>query len=213
MSAHAAGARVRGLYAITPDTVDTADLTTRVGAALAGGVRLVQYRNKCAGPALRLEQARALKALCASRAALIVNDDVDIALAVDADGVHLGADDGLVTAARDRLGRDKLIGVSCYDSLERAHEAGRAGADHVAFGSFFASPTKPGAVRAPVTLLERAKRETGLPVVAIGGITLDNGAALVRAGADALAVISALFGVADIEARAVRFSRLFDTPA
>lgn len=212
MSVPAAGARVRGLYAVTPDSADTADLIARVDAALAGGVRLVQYRNKRAAPALRLEQARALKALCASRAALIVNDDVDIALAVDADGVHLGADDGSVAAARDRLGKDKLIGVSCYGSIERAHEAQRAGADHIAFGSFFASPTKPGAVRAPVTLLERAKRETGLPVVAIGGITLDNGGALIRAGADALAVISALFGAADIEACATRFTRLFEIP-
>lgn len=212
MSAQAAAARVHGLYAITPDIADTADLVTRVDAAIAGGVRLVQYRNKCAAPALKLEQARALKAMCASRAALIVNDDVDIALAVDADGVHLGADDGSITAARDRLGSAKLIGVSCYDSIERAHEARRAGADHVAFGSFYASPTKPGAVHAPVSLLERAKRETGLPVVAIGGITLDNGAALIRAGADALAVISALFGVADIEACAARFTRLFEIP-
>ena len=212
MSARAAGARVAGLYAITPDLANTTDLIARVAAAIAGGARLVQYRNKSAEPSLRLEQARALKALCASRAALVVNDDVDIALAVDADGVHLGADDGSVAAARDRLGKDKLIGVSCYDSIERAHEAQRAGADHVAFGSFFASPTKPGAVRAPLTLLEQAKRETGLPVVAIGGITLDNGAVLIRAGADALAVISALFEVADIEARAARFTRLFDTP-
>ena len=128
MSAHAlAGTHVRGLYAVTPDSADTADLITRVDAAIAGGVRLVQYRNKCALPALRLEQARALKALCASRATLIVNDDVDIALAVDADGVHLGADDGSVIAARERLGSDKLIGVSCYDSVERALEAKRAG--------------------------------------------------------------------------------------
>lgn len=212
MSAHAAAARVRGLYAITPDIADTADLVTRVGSAIAGGVRLVQYRNKGAAPALRLEQARALKALCAPRATLIVNDDVDIALEVDADGVHLGADDGSITSARDRLGSAKLIGASCYDSIERAHEAKRAGADHIAFGSFYASPTKPGAVRPPVTLLQRAKRETGLPVVAIGGITLDNGGDLIRAGADALAVISALFSAADIEACATRFTRLFEIP-
>lgn len=212
MSAHAARLRVRGLYAITPDALDTANLVASVGAAIEGGVRLVQYRNKRAGSALRLEQSHALNALCVARGAtLIVNDHVDVALAAAADGVHLGGEDGSVAAARERLGVDKLIGVSCYDSIERAHEAKRAGADHVAFGSFFASPTKPGAVRAPIELLERAKREIGLPLVAIGGITLDNGAELIRAGADALAVISALFDAPDIASAAAKFTRLFDS--
>ena len=202
---------MHGPYAITPDCADTADLARRVSAAIDGGVRLVQYRNKRAAPGLRLDQARALRALCSAHGAtLIVNDDVDIALASDADGVHLGADDGCVAAARDRLGADKLIGVSCYDSIERAHEAKRAGADHVAFGSFFASQTKPAALRAPISLLERAKREVELPLVAIGGITLENGGALVRAGADALAGISALFEAADVAATAARFQHLFD---
>lgn len=214
MSTRAARLRVRGLYAITPDALDTAKLLAGVSAAIAGGVRLVQYRNKGGASALRLEQARALKTLCSTRdAALIVNDDVDIALASDADGVHLGGEDGSVAAARERLGADKLIGVSCYGSIERGHVAKRAGADHVAFGSFFASRTKPGAVRAPIALLERAKQEIDLPLVAIGGITPENGAELIRAGADALAAISALFDAPDVAARAAQFVRLFDSAA
>lgn len=214
MSTEAARLRVCGLYAVTPDIADTADLVWKVSAAIQGGVQLVQYRNKRADPGLRLEQAHALKALCHARGAtLIVNDHVDVALASDADGVHLGGDDGPVAAAREQLGSDKLIGVSCYDSIARAHEAKRAGADHLAFGSFFASATKPGAVRAPVDLLERARREIGLPLVAIGGITLENSVALIRAGADALAVISALFDAPDVAATAARFTRSFDSAA
>lgn len=201
---------ISGLYAVTPDGDDTPALIAAVETALAGGARLLQYRNKSADPALRLTQARALLALCRKyRASFIVNDHLDLALAVNADGLHLGADDGSLAAARAQLGPARLLGASCYDRLELALEAERLGADYVAFGSFFTSSVKPGAVRAPLTLLREAKRRLSVPVVAIGGITLENAPRLIAAGADGVAVISALFGADDVELAARRFSALF----
>jgi thiamine-phosphate pyrophosphorylase len=202
--------RVAGLYAVTPDTPDTAALAAMVEAALAGGARLVQYRNKSAAPELRLEQARALKRLCARAGApFLVNDHLELALAVDADGLHLGGGDGPLAEARARLGPGRLLGASCYNRLELAHAAAAAGADYIAFGSFFASRVKPGAVAAPLALLAEARRALALPVVAIGGITLDNAPSLIRAGAQALAVISALFAARDVAHAARQFDRLF----
>lgn len=206
-----AAGRVRGLYAVTPDLEDTALLAARVEAAVQGGARLVQYRNKPASSALKLEQARALKSICQLHgAALIVNDDVEVAVAVDADGVHLGRDDHFGPEVRRRLGPGKLIGVSCYRSIERARDAVKDGADHVAFGGFYPSQVKPSATRAPLDILTQAKAELGVPVVAIGGITAENGGALVAAGADALAVITALFSAPDVRAAAGAFRPLFD---
>jgi len=201
---------INGLYAVTPDLADTALLLTRTRAALAGGTRLLQYRNKTAGEHLRREQASALRKLCQRRgAALIINDHVELACEIGADGAHIGVDDMSVAAARARLGRGKLIGVSCYNDLQRALSAASQGADYVAFGSFFASPSKPGALRAPLSILRAAQQQVALPVVAIGGITLDNAGELVHAGADAVAVISALFTAPDIEVAARKFCRLF----
>lgn len=201
---------IRGLYAVTPDIAETAVLIEKVGAAIDGGVRLVQYRNKTASPTLRIEQAQALSLLCSRRgAALIVNDHVDIAHAAGADGVHLGGDDGGVGSARALLGAGKLIGVSCYASVERARDAANEGADYIAFGSFFPSRVKPGAVRASIDLLALAKRELTLPIVAIGGITPDNAAALVAAGADAVAVISAVFDTDGVCRAAAAFAPVF----
>jgi thiamine-phosphate pyrophosphorylase len=202
--------KLKGLYAVTPDLADTADLLRRTGRALEGGAVLVQYRNKPAGAALRREQARALLGLCRRHGVpLIVNDDLPLALDIGADGAHLGREDGDLAAARAALGPEKLLGVSCYDEMERAREARRIGADYIAFGSFFASPTKPAAVRAPLTLLAEARNELGLPVCAIGGITLENSPQLIAAGADLLAVISDLFEAPDIAARATAYTSLF----
>ena len=210
MSPEHARRAVCGLYAVTADTNDTHALVRDVGAAIAGGAKLVQYRNKIAAPALRHEQAAALTAFCTSRgAALIVNDFVEVARAVGAHGVHIGKDDGALENARVMLGPDKLVGVSCYRSLELAQAAQDGGADYVAFGSFFPSQVKPGAVRAPIELLLEARRKLTVPVVAIGGITADNGGQLVAAGADALAVITAVFGAADVKSAARAFSPLF----
>jgi thiamine-phosphate pyrophosphorylase len=202
--------RISGLYAVTPETPDTDWLAARVEAVLAGGARVVQYRNKSADRQLRGRQAGRLLGLCrAHRALLIVNDDVDLARALDADGVHLGREDQSLAAARAALGAGRLLGVSCYDSLARALAARELGADYVAFGSFFPSSIKPEAVRAPVELLRAARAALELPIVAIGGITPDNGAALLDAGADGLAVISALFGVPDSLSAAQSFAGLF----
>lgn len=199
-----------GLYAVTPDLADTTDLLRRVGQALLGGLRLLQYRNKPAAAALRREQAGALLALCRAQGVpLVINDDLQLALEIGADGAHLGREDGDLAAARAALGPGKLLGISCYDDIGRAREAKRVGADYVAFGSFFASPTKPAAVRAPLTLLGAAKAELGLPVCAIGGITLQNAPQLIAAGADLLAVITDLFEAPDIRARAAAYTSLF----
>lgn len=202
--------RMRGLYAVTPDEPDSARLTALVRCALAGGARILQYRNKSADAALRREQAIALRALCREHgAALIINDDLDLALAVDADGLHLGGEDGSLAAARARLGPNKLLGASCYSRIENAERAITEGADHIAFGSFFVSTVKPGAVRSQPSLLTEAKEKFGVPVVAIGGITLDNAPQLIAAGADSVAVISALFGAPDVTQAARNFSVLF----
>jgi thiamine-phosphate pyrophosphorylase len=190
-NARAAG--IAGLYAVTPDIADTALLVRMVDAAIRGGATVVQYRNKSADAALRLAQGRALARLPAMRdALLIVNDDAAVAAAVGADGVHLGCDDAAIGTARAIVGSGRLIGVSCYDDLSRARSAVAAGADYVAFGSFFASTTKPAARRADRTLLASA-RALGVPVVAIGGITAANARELFEAGADAVAVITDVF--------------------
>jgi thiamine-phosphate pyrophosphorylase len=200
----------RGLYALTPDEPDTSRLVRQVRAALAGGAAAVQYRSKAAPGALRRAQAAAVLACCrAAGVPLIVNDDLALAEAVGADGVHLGRDDGDLGAARRRLGPGRLLGASCYNRLELAREACAAGADYVAFGAAFASPTKPAAVRAPLELYRDARRVLDVPIVAIGGITVENAPALVAAGVDALAVISALFDAVDVEGRARGFHRLF----
>jgi len=209
MTNHNRNSSIKGLYAITPDAADTVELLRKVRLALLGGARVLQYRNKAADAALRLEQARALRELTHQfSVSLIVNDDAMLAQQVDADGVHLGGEDGSVAAARAVLGSAKLIGVSCYNHMALAHEAARQGADYVAFGSFFASLVKPGAVAASLDLLRQARREIALPQVAIGGITVHNGVQLLEAGADALAVISAVFGAADIRDAARQFANL-----
>jgi len=185
--------QLRGLYAITPDIVDIGVLVAKVEAAIAGGAQAIQYRNKAAPMPLRRKQAAMLARVCGGGGALfIVNDDVALAREVGAAGVHLGEDDVDLARARDSLGEEMLIGVSCYNDIARARRLVAEGADYIAFGSFHASSTKPGARRAEPTLLRRA-RSLHVPVVAIGGITAANGRELVAAGADALAVISAVF--------------------
>ena len=197
----------RGLYAITDGP--RPDLLAAVKAALRGGVALLQYRDKTADSARRAFEARALRELCARfEIPFIVNDDVELALAAGADGVHLGEDDGDIAAARARLGAGAIIGVSCYDSPARARRLAAAGADYLAFGAFFPSPTKPNARRATPEMLREAK-PLGLPLVAIGGVTPDNARPLIDAGADFLAVISGIFAQADPEAAARRYAVMY----
>jgi thiamine-phosphate pyrophosphorylase len=191
--------KLRGLYAITPEAADTVE---KVRLALEGGVALLQYRRKRRD----LGEARAVAALARRHGVpLIVNDDIELALELDADGVHLGRDDGELGAARARRG-GRVLGASCYDDPELARRAVAAGADYVAFGSVFASPTKPAAVRAPLALFAT---RLGVPLCAIGGITLENAPRALGAGADLLAVVSDLFDAPDIRARAAQYQGLF----
>ena len=200
--------KLRGLYAITPDSSDTAVLLAKVRSALQGGIAVLQYRNKFAGVVQRRAEVLALLGMCRRRGVpFIVNDDLQLALECGADGVHLGSEDGELRDARQKLGV-KLLGASCYDRIELAERAVAAGADYVAFGSVFPSSTKPDAARSPLELFSRA-RAFGVPLVAIGGITLDNAAQVVRAGADCVAVIADLFDAPDIAGRARAYGALF----
>ncbi len=202
--------QIAGLYAITPDEADTGILERKVRQALSGGARIVQYRNKSADAALKRKQSERLLALCrAAGVPLIVNDDLELAVAIDADGVHLGRGDGGLAEARAKLGARMLLGVSCYDRIELAVSARQQGADYVAFGTAFPSSTKPAAVGAPPALYGEAKMRIDLPIVAIGGLTPDNAHTVIEAGADAIAVISALFDAPDVAAAARKFRRLF----
>lgn len=202
---------LRGLYALTDSTLMTDEnMLSAVEQALRGGAHLVQYRDKSPGLPRRRRQAQALLQLCHDHdVRLLINDDVGLAQDIGADGVHLGLGDTPIDEARMRLGPRALIGVSCYSSLPRALAASRAGADYVAFGSFFRSSTKPEAPPAPLQLLQDARRQLSVPVCAIGGITPDNGAVLLHNGADMLAAISGLFAQPDIRTAAQRYARLF----
>ena len=193
--------KLRGLYAITPEGGDV-ERSTRL--ALEGGVALLQYRQKKRDLGL----ARAIVRMARGfRVPVIINDDLELALELGADGAHLGRDDGDLGAARKRL-RGRLLGASCYNDAALGQAAVRAGADYIAFGSVFPSPTKPAAVRAPLSLFTEGRR-LGVPLAAIGGITLDNAREAVAAGADLLAVITDLFEAPDIRQRARDYGKLF----
>lgn len=198
-----------GVYLLTPDTLDTTALLAATQAALAAGVRWLQYRNKVAPTAVRREQARALRDLTRMHGAgLIVNDDAQLAAEVQADGVHVGRDDGSVADARAHVGATAVVGVSAYDAFDRAQAAWLSGADYVAFGSVFGSAVKPFAVRAPLDLLTRARRG-GMHVVAIGGIDASNIGDVAVAGAHAAALISAVYDAADPGTAASRLIAAF----
>jgi thiamine-phosphate pyrophosphorylase len=202
--------RIEGLYAITPDLDDISYLVTKTRQALSGGAQLVQYRNKKATGSHRLEQARLLARLCRKfHAPLIINDYLDLAIEIDAAGVHLGQEDIPLTEARRRLGHGKIIGISCYDRLDLAVQAEREGANYVAFGAFFASFTKPGAKAISDNLLCRAKRTLHIPVIAIGGITPGNAGSLIALGADSIAASYSLYHATNSRSAAEKFSRLF----
>jgi len=203
---------LRGLYAVTPDCADGTALLANVEVALAGGCRLLQYRDKLSSMPEQVQRARALRALTRRFAAsLLINDDLALATLVDADGIHLGKDDGNLLAARAILGPAKILGASCYADLAAARTAVRAGADYVAFGAAYPSPTKPQATKATVDLYFRAKTELGAAAsCAIGGITLTNAPPLIAAGADMIAVISDLFSAPDIALRAAAYQKLFE---
>lgn len=211
--------RIQGLYAITDSQLLAGRLLPAVEAALQGGAQIIQYRDKAVGIETeqtrqrRHDEAAALLALCRRyHVPLLINDDVDLAVAMGADGVHLGQSDGSLIAARLRLGDDAIIGVTCHDQISLAEMAARDGASYVAFGAMFASGTKPLAQLCPLAVLTRARAQLALPLVAIGGITPDNAASVIHAGAQGLAVIASLWQAPDIRGRAQQFSQEFVHP-
>lgn len=208
---------IKGLYAVTPDEQNTDWLLAKVEAALRGGINLLQYRNKRADHRLQTQQARAILPLCRQyQVPFIINDSIELCLTLDADGVHLGADDGNLAEARARLGAGKILGASCYNRLDLALAAAEAGADYAAFGACFASATKPNAVLAPLDLFMLARRSISIPLVAIGGIHLENAKQVIEAGADSIAVVGALFNAESeagqsVESIGRQFSRILST--
>jgi thiamine-phosphate pyrophosphorylase len=201
---------ISGLYAVTPDEQNTDVLVTKVEAALQGGIKILQYRNKLANHKLQTQQARALLPLCRQyHVPLIINDSIKLCLTLDADGVHLGADDGNLSESRARLGPDKIMGASCYNRFDLALSAQQAGADYVAFGACFNSSTKPHAPVAALDLFMRAKSELTIPSVAIGGIALENAKLVIAAGATSIAVINAIFNADDVKSTTQQFTKLF----
>jgi thiamine-phosphate pyrophosphorylase len=204
------GDRMRGLYLVTPNWDDTQELLKMTELALRGGAALVQYRHKTAGLTLRREQAESLLELCHRyERPFIVNDHVDLCIAVGADGVHVGGTDTSVAQARAALGPDKIVGASCYGKLQLARDAQKAGASYVAFGGFYPSRVKKYPVTTPIGIIAQAKAEIPLPSVVVGGMTHANAAPLVAAGADMVAAISSIYMAVDSEAAAQKFSLLY----
>ncbi|PIE83193.1 MAG: thiamine phosphate synthase [Candidatus Contendobacter odensis] len=201
----------RGLYAITdPLLIPDKQLNHAVEQAILGGARLIQYRAKNQAFEQCLAQAQSLNKLCHYyHIPLIINDDIELASQTSAAGVHLGKDDPIVATARARLGQQAIIGVSCYNQIDLAMDAARQGADYIAFGAFFSSPTKPTGIRASIQLVREARVALNIPIVAIGGITPDNAPPLITAGADMLAVISGVFAQTNIQTTAHRYTALF----
>lgn len=203
--------RLRGLYAITDSGLcPPRRILQQVEETLLGGARVIQYRDKGLQRSHCADTVRGILAICQQfNALLIINDDIDLAIETQADGVHLGRDDASLTEARERLGANAVIGVSCYNRFDLAQHAADNGADYIAFGRFFPSVSKPDAVQADPSLLVTAKQQLTTPLVAIGGITPENGPPLITAGADMLAVIHGVFGQPDIQAASRRLSVLF----
>jgi thiamine-phosphate pyrophosphorylase len=201
---------LRGLYVVTPDWDDTKKLVDVSEQALKGGVALLQYRHKTACDALRLEQAKALQALCrAYNVPFIINDFVQLCIDLDADGIHVGGTDQSVAGVRGLIGADKILGSSCYGDIDRAHAMEEAGASYVAFGGFYPSRVKKYPVTTPQTIVSDWKKQGKVPSVVIGGMTHENAVPLVANGADMVAAISAVYMAEDPQAAAAKFAALF----
>jgi thiamine-phosphate pyrophosphorylase len=202
---------IKGVYAITPDELNTHLLLTKVEAALHGGASVLQYRNKLASDQLKTQQARELLSLCRQyHVPFIINDSISLCLTLDADGLHIGADDGNLSEIRAILGQDKILGASCYNRFDLALSAQEAGASYVAFGACFASSTKPNAPVSSLELFKQAKTQLHTPTVAIGGITLNNAPSAIEAGANSIAVINTIFNAKDVKTTTQQFAQLFE---
>jgi len=201
---------IKGLYAITPDMTDLNTLIQKTQSAIEGGAFMVQYRSKIQDRAVKMQQCAAILRLCREYdVPCIVNDDVEMCRVLKADGVHLGENDDNIAEVRRILGEDAIIGSSCYDQLDRAKQAQKEGASYVAFGAMFPTPTKPNAPRATLELLREAKSEIEIPIVAIGGITVNNAHDVIEAGVDAIAVITSLYESNSIKETAETFLKMF----
>ena len=201
---------IKGLYAITPDSADLNTLIQKTKSAIEGGAFMVQYRSKIQDRDVKMQQCAAILRLCREyEIPCIVNDDVDMCRILEADGVHLGEKDDNIAEVRHMLGEDAIIGSSCYDQLDRAKTAQKEGASYVAFGAMFPTSTKPNAPRASLALLKEAKREIQIPIVAIGGITVNNAHDVIKTGIDAIAVINSLYEAKSIKETAETFAKMF----
>lgn len=201
---------MKGLYLVTPDWDDTQRMLDATEAGLRGGAVLVQYRHKTADAVLRKEQAAALQVLCRRyQKPFIVNDHVELCLELDTDGIHVGGTDLAVTEVRAMVGPERIVGASCYGSLDLARAAHAAGASYIAFGGFYPSRVKKYEVSTPASIVADAKKEVPLPSVVIGGMTIENARPLVAQGADMVAVISSVYMSEDPEIAARGFSGLF----
>lgn len=203
---------LKGLYIVTPDWDDTAKLVEVTEKALKGGAELVQYRHKTASPEQRREQAKALQAVCKRYGKpFIINDFVDLAIELDADGVHVGESDEAVAAVRAKVGPNKIVGASCYGDMNLVRKAHEAGANYIAFGGFYPSRIKKYPVTTELDIVKQMKKEMpGLPSVAIGGITLENAVPLVERGVDMISVISSVYFADDPEAAARAFAKMYE---
>lgn len=200
---------ISGLYAITPELENTDDLLGKTRQVLEGGAQLIQYRNKSANRILLKEQAELLLQLCREyEVPLIINDYLDLAIEIDADGLHVGQHDAAIVKARNQLGDNKIIGASCYNNLVLAIQAEKEGADYVAFGAFFPSSTKPNAVSVTVNLICEAKKKIAAPIVGIGGIRVTNARKVIQSGCAAIAVCNDLFHTGNIKAKAAHYAQL-----
>lgn len=204
--------KISGLYVITdPNLMGQHDICDKVRSALQGGAKIVQFRDKTSCAGTKLQQAKQLQQLCSEfQATFIINDDIQLAKQACADGVHIGKDDDDIVTARKLLGEDAIIGVSCYNDLQRAEQMQSIGASYVAFGRFYPSKTKPNAPAADLATLSTAKQKLTVPIVAIGGIDKQNAAQLISAGADSLAVIQGVFAQADIKDAAIQIQNQFE---
>ena len=204
--------KLKGLYAITDSKLMGSDLISKTEQAILGGINILQYRNKTAPLEQQEQEALKLVQLCKKNNVLfLVNDNVELALKVNADGVHLGQQDTPLQKAREQLGKDKIIGITCHDKIELAVEAQKYGADYVAFGRFFNSQTKPTASPAELSLISESKKSISIPIVAIGGITQEMASLLLKEGVDMLAVIHAIFGQDDILSATHQFVEIIDS--
>ncbi len=200
---------MQGIYAITPDEDNDDLLLNKIIIAIKGGIRIIQYRHSTATHDVCLRQALSIATICkAHHVMLLINNHIDIAKTCSASGVHLGINDTPITTARAQLGNDAIIGATCYNSLERAKVAQKSGANYIAIGAIFPSPTKPNAPQCSLEKLRTIKQKINLPLIAIGGINFENAQSVLATGVDCIAMVSGLFDTQDITANCQKLTQI-----